>query len=64
MTHAQLPAAILEEYPGAKLDDLKQNCWGCFYHYKLDGVIVGGYDFGFFIYTKKNRQKKYFKEAK
>lgn len=63
MTHAKLPDAILKEYPGAKLDDLKQNCWGCFYHYKLNGAIVGGYDFSFFIYTK-DRQKKYFKEGK
>lgn len=61
MTHAQLPDTILNEYPGTKLDDLKQNCWGCFYHYTINGVIVGGYDFGFFIYTQ-DRQKKYFKE--
>ena len=65
MTHAELPQAILDEYPDLTLDDLRQSCWGCFYHYtaKSHG-IVGGHDFGFFIVKKDSRKKSYFDGAK
>lgn len=63
MNHSELPDAILHEYPDLKLDDLKQNCWGVYYHYKTEKYgIVGGYDFDFFIYRKSSRKKFYFGE--
>lgn len=67
MTHSELPSKILEEYPDLTLDDLKQNCWGTFYHYTANAKgygIVGGYDFGFFIYPKGSKHKKYFDDAR
>ena len=65
MTHSQLPDAILEDYPDLTLDDLKQDCWGVFYHYTVKGLgIVGGYDFGFYIYKKGSRTKQYFDNEK
>lgn len=65
MTHTELPDKILEEYPDLTSDDLKQNCWGGFYHYTAkDYGIVGGYDFGFFIYPKGGGKKKYFDNAR
>ena len=65
MTHTELPDKILEEYPDLTRDDLKQNCWGTFYHYTTESYgIVGGYDFGFFIYPKGSNRKKYFDNAR
>lgn len=61
MTHEQLPDTILGEYRDLTLDDLKQSCLGHFYHYTTKKYgIVGGYDFGFFIYTRYPRKKVYF----
>lgn len=65
MTHSKLPDAILEEYPDLTRDDLKQNCWGEYYHYRATKYgIVGGYDFGFYIYKKGSRTKHYFDNTK
>lgn len=65
MTHQELPQAIIDEYPDLTRDDLKQSCWGCFYHYTAKSYgIVGGYDFGFFIYKKHSHEKFYFDNAR